>query len=126
MKRIIAAIALLSVSVTFSFVSNRFIIKKINDFSALSKELVELSKNGYSDELMQKTKIITEEWKNSEWVFHTLATSEYVTEAEESIEILYSLLNQGLEEEFKAKCAEAYNNIQTIKENETITFENIF
>ena len=38
----------------------------------------------------------------------------------------YMPLLTSIEEEFKAKCAEAYNNIQTIKENETITFENIF
>lgn len=126
MKRIIAAVLMLFLSVTFSFVSNHLIIKKINVFSALTKELVELSKSGNTADLMQKTQIVTDKWRSSEWIFHTFATSEYVTEAEESIEMLSSLLNQGLEDEFKARCAEAYNNIQTIKENEMISFENIF
>lgn len=126
MKRIITAIILLSVSVVFSFVSNHLIIKEINDFSALTKELTELSKSGNTADLSHKTEVITNKWKNSEWIFHTFATSEYVTEAEESIEMLSYLLNQGLEDEFKAKCAEAYNNVQTIRENEMITFENIF
>ncbi len=126
MKRIITAIVLLSVSVVFSFVSNYLIIKKIDDFSASMNELVELSKTKNTVEIKKKTEMIINEWKNSEWIFHTFVTSEYATDAEKSIEMLSELLSQGLEDEFKFQCAEAYNNIHTIKETELITFENIF
>lgn len=124
MKRIITAIFLLSASVIFSFVSNYLIINKIDNISVSISELIQLSENKSSKELKQKAEIISEEWKKSEWIFHSFVTSEYITEAERSIEMLSYL--SGIEDEFKSKCIEAYDNIHTIKETEIISFENIF
>ena len=126
MKRVITAIILLSISVIFSFVSNYLISKKIDDISASMNELIELSKSKPSVDLKQQTEKISNEWKNSEWIFHAFVTSEYVAEAERSIEMLSYLSMQGLEDEFKSTCTQAYNDIHTIKETELVTFKNIF
>ncbi len=126
MKRIIAAIVLLAVSVTFAFISNFCVLKKFNGVSESLYDLIGIADYAKKEEIKSESERIVSEWKKNEWMFHAFVTSDLINEAERSIEILPELAKHELTEEFKTHCITAYNYVHTIYESERISKENIF
>ncbi len=126
MKRVIAAIIMLLISVVFSFISNYIIIKESDSLTDSLNELMILAKNGTEIEIQNKIKSVNIEWNKNKWIFFSFSSSDDIAKTDTDIQMLSFLYEQKSENEFYETCMNIYNNISSINESEKLSFENIF
>ena len=108
------------------FISNFMIINKMNGISEKLRSLNEALPSITADELNKRTDEIISEWKNSEWIIHAFINADSVSETEKNLRMLGELAKNGLTDEFAVYCTDTLTQVESIRNSEKISKENIF
>lgn len=125
MKRVIAAILLLSAAATLSVVTGRIFRAELNTLLSSLDELVDTAQTDSYDELTEKTQAVLLQWESSSGILHSLVMHEGMDDVEENITALPLLLEHSDRDEFRNKCIEAINQIKNLLDAEELRLENI-
>ncbi len=125
MKRVIAAILLLSAAVALSVWAGHIFKTEMNGLLSSLDKLIDTAQTDSDDELAKKTDEILLQWENSSGILHSLVMHEGMDDVEENITVLPLLLEHSDRDEFKNKCIEAINQIENLLNAEKLDFENI-
>lgn len=125
MKRVVTAVALLSIAVITSVWAN-FIFE--SDMNALLQSLQSVldSVESDSDEVLhQKTDELIALWNKSSGILYSLVMHQSINGIEENITALPLILKHSGREEFKSKCIESINQIKNLLNSEKLNLQNI-
>lgn len=125
MKRIAAAVLLLSTAVAISVWAGQIFRTEMNALLFSLNSLIDTAQTGSEDELAKKTDEILLQWEKSSGILHLLVMHEGMDDVEENIISLPLILEHSDREEFKIKCIEAINQIENLLNAEKLDFENI-
>lgn len=125
MKRVIAAILLLSAAATLSVVTGRIFRVELNTLLSSLDELVDATRTDSDGELTEKTQAVLLQWESSSGILHSLVMHEGMDDVEENITALPLLLEHSDRDEFRNKCIEAINQIKNLLDAEELRLENI-
>ncbi len=125
MRRVVAAILLLSTAVAVSGWAGQIFKTEMNRLLSSLNSLVDTAQTGSEDELAKKTDEVLIQWENSSKILHSLVMHEGMDNVEENITALPLILEHSDRDEFKSKCIEAINQIENLLNAEKLSFENI-
>ncbi len=125
MKRLIAAVILLSLAVAFAAGGYLTVCKKIDKMTSVMKNDREITlTSGASDP--QRVKSIKEEWNEHETFLVSILSHDEIEEIEIGIMCLEDYDRQKLPEEYIKTLNECINALEHIKETEALKTQNIF
>ncbi len=125
MKRVIAALLLLSTAVALAVWSGITYQSKMSGLEKSLENLIVCAENSSHEEIKSQTKKLTAEWENSSELLHSLVVHEGMDDLEETITSLPLLLEHSTKEEFTNACIEAINLIKNLTESERLNIGNI-
>lgn len=125
MKRVAAALLLLASAIAVAAWSGYIFRKEMDKLSASLNELVDCSETCSDAELAEKTDMLLSQWNSSSRLLHSLVIHEGMDELELNITALPLIIEHSEREEFRLKCIEAINQIQSLTLAEKLSLENI-
>ncbi len=125
MKRVAAAVFLLSAAVLLSAWAGHIFKSEMNDLLLSLDSLIDTAQTDSDDELIKKTDEILSQWEKSSGILHSLVMHEGMDAVEENITALPLILEHSDREEFKSKCIEAINQIENLLNAEKLNLENV-
>ncbi len=125
MKRLIAAIALLTVAISFATGAYFAVNKRLDGLIELMERDRELTVYSFSSD-SERAREITEEWKKNETFLASMLAHEEIEEIEIGIMNLSDYSEQNFTEEYIKTLNECINNLYHIKETELPETKNIF
>ena len=125
MKRVAAAVFLLSAAVALSAWAGYVFKSEMNGLLSSLNSLIDTAQTDSDDELVKKTDEILVQWEKSSGILHSLVMHEGMDDVEENITALPLILEHSDREEFKSKCIEAVNQIKNLLNAEKLNLENI-
>lgn len=125
MKRVVAAVFLLSCAVLISVWTGYVFNSEMNGLLISLQELTECAESDSDEILGNKTDELLEMWNKSSKILHALVMHEGMDELEENITALPLILEYSDRNEFKNKCIEAINCIENLINAEKLNFENV-
>lgn len=125
MKRVAAAVLLLSCAVLISVWTGYVFNSEMNGLLNSLRELTDCAESSSYETLSSKTGELLEKWHESSKILHALVMHEGMDELEENITALPLILKYSDRSEFKNKCIEAINRIENLVNAEKLNFENI-
>ena len=126
MKRVAAAVLLLSTAVLLAVWSGNIFKSHMNTLLYSLEEITDCAETCSDEELSKKTEDLLRQWKKSSVILHSLVMHEGMDELEEDIIALPMIIEHSDRDEFKIKCIEAVNRIKNLLNAEKIKIENIF
>ena len=121
LKRVAAAIVLLTVAAGIALWSGYIFESRMNYFENQLSQLLVTSEM----QLPMKTGEIVEEWNDHAGLLHSVFTHDGIDELEILIASLPMTLERSGSEEFYAKCVEGISIIKNLKSCEKLTLENV-
>lgn len=125
MKRVAAALLLLSTAVILAVWAGITYQSKMIDLEKSLEELIVCAENGSDEKIKSRTESLTAEWESSSELLHSLVVHEGMDDLEETITSLPLLLEHSTKEEFTKACIEAINLIKNLTESERLNIGNI-
>lgn len=125
MKRVAAAVFLLSAAVALSAWTGHIFKSEMNGLLSSLNSLVDTAQTDSDDELIKKTDEILVQWEKSSGILHSLVMHDGMDDVEENITALPLILEHSDRDEFKNKCIEAMNQIKNLLNAEKLNLENI-
>ncbi len=125
MKRVIAAVLLLSCAAGISFWTGHVFKTEMNRLLSSLNVIIDSAETDTEEVLTEKTEALLLQWHKSSGVLHSLVMHEGMDNVEENITALPLILEHSDREEFKSKCIEAINQIENLLNAEKLSFENI-
>ncbi len=125
MKRLIAAIVLLSFAVAVTVWTGYTFNKEMNAFEESLNKLMEFS-NSYGDgELIAEAEKIVNQWNKSSSLLRSVVLHDGVDELGRNISSLPRIIEHSGKDEMELKCIEAINLIKNLKACEKLSLENV-
>lgn len=125
MKRVFAAVLLLSTAVSLAIWAGITYQSKMENLLFSLEDLIVCAENGSHEETKQKAEEITAEWNSSSKLLHSLVVHEGMDDLEERITALPLILEHSTKDEFKNTCIEAITLIKNLTESEKLNIGNI-
>lgn len=125
MKRVVAAVLLLSAAVSLAVWSGITYQSKMEKLLHSLEDLIVCAESGSDKETKAQTENLTAEWESSSKLLHSLVVHEGMDDLEETITSLPLILEHSTKEEFKKACIEAINLIKNLTESEKLNIGNI-
>lgn len=126
MKRLIAAIFLLAVSISSSLAAGALFRAETEKLSAAVTDVARAAESGSIEELEESTQALQRQWSTSEKLFHALLFREDAVEVGQSIEALRKAENRYGRAEIAILCASTLNLIESLRDSQKISPENVF
>lgn len=126
MKRVIAAVLLLSCAVGVSVWAGYVFKAEMKGLLSALDSIIDSSETDSDYELMKKTENLLLQWNKSSGILHSLVMHEGMDDVEENITALPHILEHSDREEFRIKCIEAINQVENLLNSEKLNFENVF
>ena len=125
MKRVVAAVILLSFAVGLSSWSEITYRKHMSSFEYDIENIISLCDNSTENEIIDLTEKAAEKWHKYDDLLHSLVVHEGMDELEEIITSLPEIAIHSDTDELKIKCVEAVNIIRNLLESERVSIGNI-
>lgn len=121
MKRVVAAIILISLSAGISVWSGYVFEKRMNYFEAEIKNLLDAPENEFGE----RTESIVSDWEKYSGFLHAVFLHEGIDELEQLIVSLPLTAEYSEANEVRLKCIEGLNVIKNLKTCERLSAENV-
>ena len=125
MRRIVAAIILLSFAVGLSLWSETTYSKHMESFIADIEKIIEECDKKSTEEIIKYAEKTAEKWHKTDDLLHSLVVHDGMDDLEEIITSLPEIAKHSGIEELKAKCVEAVNIIRNLLESERLSIGNV-
>lgn len=125
MKRIAAAVVLLSIAVITSVWTNVIFKNNMNTILQSLQNVMDSAESDSDEILSEKTDKLIALWNKSSGVLYSIVMHEGMDDIEESITALPLLLKHSDRKEFISKCIESINRIKNLLNAEKLNLENI-
>lgn len=125
MKKLVTAAVLLAVAVTVAIWSGAVFSREMKALSSSIENLLEASESGDTEILEARLREVCDRWEKAGDILHALVMHDFVSELEQSINVLPNILKHGDMEEFRLKCIEALGQIENLVNAEKLSWENI-
>ncbi len=125
MKRIAAAVVLLSIAVITSVWANVIFKNNMNTILQSLQNVMDSAESDSDEILSEKTDKLIALWNKSSGVLYSIVMHEGMDDVEESITALPLLLKHSDRKEFISKCIESINRIKNLLNAEKLNLENI-
>ncbi len=125
MKRVVAAVVLLSAAVSVSVWSNIVFKDKMEYFLKDIEALIIYSEKASDEILEEETGKVVKDWNDSSAFLHSLVAHEGMDELEKIITSLPLLIEHSDREEFRNECIKAVNQINNLIDSEKLNIGNV-
>lgn len=125
MKRVVAAVVLLSLAVGLSLWAENTYEKYMSSFENDIENIISVCDSKTEDEIIKLTEQTAERWHKSDDLLHSLVVHEGMDDLEEIITSLPKIAKHSGKDELKTKCVEAVNIIRNLLESERVSIGNI-
>lgn len=125
MKRIVAAITLLSFAVGLSVWAETTYSMHMESFIADIEKIIDECDKKPTEEIIKSAEKTAEKWHETDDLLHSLVVHEGMDELEEIITSLPEIAKHSGIDEMKIKCVEAVNIIRNLLESERLSIGNV-
>ena len=125
MKRIVAAIVLLSFAVGLSVWAERTYSMHMEGFMTEIEKIINECDKKPIEDIISSAEKTAEKWHKTDDLLHSLVVHEGMDELEEIITALPEIAKHSGIDELKTKCVEAVNIIRNLLESEKLSIGNV-